>query len=387
MSTSSSLNTRWVPNPRWLMIAVTTVVVAIPVTFSSLGTPGLRPVVSPLVPVTLGAALLALQLRHSFSAARGERPAGAAWTLGLMVLLAYIPLFKLGGNWPAAQALVSASALMTLRGRLALAVAAAPIIGTSIYVPIDDAVRFPTEIDARVVSFDILYWLLSMTSSTAVLYGVAWLVRTVDALHSARTELAEVAVGRERLRLSRDLHDLLGQSLSAVSLKGDLALRLLATNPVAARGEIASLTEVAREALHGVRTVTRDVHDIDLQTELDGAARLLAAAGVDARIDAGHVGLHPRLEQIFAWAVREAVTNVLRHARANCCTVTIVEDSGRMVLTVVNDGLVDPVTAGGTGLDGIAERARSGGGRMSAGRADDGVFRVVVELPLKLVVT
>jgi two-component system sensor histidine kinase DesK len=93
-------------------------------------------------------------------------------------------------------------------------------------------------------------------------------------------------VGRERLRVSRDLHDLLGQSLSAISLKGDLALRLLPVDSDRARSEVESLTEVARAALHDVMAITRDEHQVALHEEIDAAAALLTAAGIDVNLDA-----------------------------------------------------------------------------------------------------
>lgn len=365
---------------RWMLVLATAVIAALPVVYASVGTPGVSPVVGPAIPVLLGLALLGLQLRHSFAAARGERPRRGVWTLSLMTVLVYVSLLKLGSNWTSAQALVAASALMTLRGRLSRLTAAVPVVGTAIYVPIYDTVTFPTQMDARTVAFDSMYWLVGLTALTAVLYGVTWLVGTADALRAARSEFAELAVGRERLRVSRDLHDLLGQSLSAVSLKGDLALRLLSEDPRRARQEIASLTQVARDALHGVRAITWDAHTIGLETELDGAARLLSAASVQVEISATATNLDPRIEEVFAWAVREGVTNVLRHSHATRCSIVLRRSDCRISLVIENDGALSP-TGGGAGLRGLAERARSASGDVGITHTRDGCFRLEVTVP------
>ena len=123
--------------------------------------------------------------------------------------------------------------------------------------------------------------LVGLAIPTAVLYGVARLVRAFDELHATRIELAQSAVGNEQLRLSRDLHDPLGPSLTAVSLKGDLAPALLPTDRRAAEAEIRELTAIARDALRGSRTVTRGERTVSLRAEVDRAARLLDAADID----------------------------------------------------------------------------------------------------------
>ena len=180
--------------------------------------------------------------------------------------------------------------------------------------------------------------------------------------------------------MSRDLHDLLGHSLSAVSLKGDLALRLLHSDPPAARAEIASLTEIARDTLHGVRTVTSDEHTVSLRTETEGAAALLSAAGIDARIDLNLTDLPPLVDNVLAWAVREGVTNVLRHSQASTCSITAGRGNGHARLEIVNDGVRAP-SGEGSGLAGLTERATALAGSVSAGPIGDGRFRLLVEVP------
>jgi two-component system sensor histidine kinase DesK len=215
-----------------------------------------------------------------------------------------------------------------------------------------------------------------------VLYVAVRLVRVVDELHLVRSELAEVAVGRERLRFSRDLHDLLGQSLSAIALKGDLALRLLRRDPEAARTEVVDMTSLARDTLHGMRAVAHDEHTVSLAQEADGAAALLAAAGITSTVDVSSAGLADTTQEMFAWAVREGVTNILRHSDAQACSITVAWHDGQARLTIVSDGARPPARSGdGTGLAGLADRAAALSGSVTAGRGGGDLFHLVVEIP------
>jgi two-component system sensor histidine kinase DesK len=229
-------------------------------------------------------------------------------------------------------------------------------------------------------TLSVVYWTIGLVTGAVALYGAARLVRVLDELEATRTELAELAIGRERLRISRDLHDLLGHSLSAISLKGDLATRLLHSDPHAASAEIEGLTGVARDALRGVRAITRDEHAMSLRTETDGAAALLGAAGIDARIDVDLPDLARPTEEMLAWAVREGITNVLRHSEATTCSVTAARRDGMVRLEMVNDR-AHPPTGRGSGLAGLAARARALSGWASGERTHGGRFRLLVEVP------
>jgi two-component system sensor histidine kinase DesK len=226
----------------------------------------------------------------------------------------------------------------------------------------------------------VVYWILGLVTGAVALYGAARLVWVLDELEATRTELAELAIGRERLRISRDLHDLLGHSLSAISLKGDLARRLLPSNVNAARAEIEGLTKVARDALRDVRAITRDKHALSLRTETDAAAALLGAAGIDARIEVDLPDLARPTEEVLAWAVREGITNVLRHSQATTCSVTAARRDGMVRLEIVNDG-ARPPAGEGNGLAGLAGRAAALSGSASGERTPSGRFRLLVEIP------
>jgi two-component system sensor histidine kinase DesK len=331
----------------------------------------------PAVAVLAAFAIGALQLRHSFAAARGERPRGWPWTLLALTLLVYLPMVWLGMDWAPMQYFVIASGAMLLRGWPADIAVAAPLLATAAGVVGEAPINGESLVQEALA---VVYWIVGLVTGAVALYGSARLVRVLDELHATRAQLAELAVGRERLRVSRDLHDLLGQSLSAVSLKGDLALRLLRSDPSAARAEIASLTEVARDTLRGVRAVTSDEHAVSLRTEIEGAVALLTAAGIDARVDLDLPGLARPVENVLAWAVREGVTNVLRHSQASTCSITAGRWDGNARLEIVNDGARAPVGEG-SGLAGLAERAGALTGSAAAGRTGDGRFRLLVEVP------
>jgi two-component system sensor histidine kinase DesK len=290
---------------------------------------------------------------------------------------AYAPIGAFGIDWSHLQWFVVASSAMLLPRPLAVVGVLGPTLGTTIAVVL-------TFVDAHApVPMMIVwggYYLAIMGMGAAALYWAARLARLLDELYAARTELAELAVGRERLRVSRDLHDLLGHSLSAVSLKGDLALRLLPDDPAAAQAEIAGLTGVARSALRDMRAVARDEHVVSLRAELDAAVAVLDAAGAAAHVSVDVGALPPSVEVVLAWAVREGATNILRHSTAGCCSFVAVRQPDGVRLEIVNDG-ASSVAAAGSGLAGLAERARAVGGSALGGIVGAGEFRLVVEVP------
>ena len=174
---------------------------------------------------------------------------------------------------------------------------------------------------------------------------------------------------------------MLGHTLSAVSLKGDLALRLLERNeqPRAA-AEIESLTAVARSALRDMRDIAQDAHHVSLATEATNAANLLATAGIETHLDVQVTDARPAVDELLAWAIREGVTNVLRDSAARSCAISVRRDAGRVVLAIENDGAA---VAGGSGhgLTGLAARAAALSGTASGACSPDGRFRLVVEVP------
>jgi two-component system, NarL family, sensor histidine kinase DesK len=207
-----------------------------------------------------------------------------------------------------------------------------------------------------------------------------------DQLRRARAELAEMAVAEERARFARDLHDLLGHSLSVIALKAELAGRLLPGRVEEAEAEISELEDVARGALAEVRDAVSGYRRPTLDDELAGARMALSAAGIDADVVRAATVLDPTVEGVLAWAVREGATNVIRHSRASHCSMKITSSLADAAVEVVDDG-VGPEAArfngnGGHGLEGLAERARSLNGRIEAGLRPGGGYRLAVIVPL-----
>jgi two-component system sensor histidine kinase DesK len=327
--------------------------------------------------VPLAIAIGALQLRHSFAAARGVLPRGWPMTLLALAFLVYVPLIWFQWDWASTQCMFIASVAMLLRGRFMKALIIAPLFGTFLACVISGLVEGPPISEYFYV---LVYWGVNLIAGAACLYGTSQLVRAVDSLFATRGDMAEMTVGSERLRVSRDLHDLLGQSLSAVSLKGDLAIALLQSDPPAAEAEIRGLTEVAREALRDIRHVVHGKHPVTLRNETQGAAALLVAASIDAHIDVELQGLAPEVDELFGWAAREGVTNMLRHSQAASCSIRASRQEGAALLEIVNDG-ARSTNESGTGIAGLTERAHSLSGQVKAGPLENGQYRLSVEVP------
>ncbi len=210
------------------------------------------------------------------------------------------------------------------------------------------------------------------------------LTATVAKLHRAREELARAAVNQERLRFARDLHDVLGHGLSTIVLKSELAGRLAPCAPARAAAEIADVERTARDALQQVRAAVAGYRRPSLVAELAAACELLAAAGIDARIDSSPTTLPPAADGFLGWAVREGVTNVVRHSRARSCTIRLARHLGRVTAEIVDDGSGSGAagSSGGCGLAGLIERATAEGGHVDAGPMAGGGFRLAVDVPL-----
>ncbi|OKK21210.1 histidine kinase [Streptomyces sp. CB00455] len=203
--------------------------------------------------------------------------------------------------------------------------------------------------------------------------GVRAMIRTTMELRQARATVAQLAANEERLRMARDLHDLLGHSLSLITLKSELAGRMLPGQPQAAALQVADIEAVSRQALVDVREAVSGYRRATLPGELAGARTALAAAGVVADLPAEPPqDLREDVESALAWSLREAVTNVVRHSGAKRCRVTLETHqtlAGPVAeLTVSDDGAAGPaVPVAGNGLTGLSERLEAVGGSLSAG--------------------
>jgi len=237
-----------------------------------------------------------------------------------------------------------------------------------------------------------LWWLIALMLLVRGLgldmIGVARMGSAIRELHAARRELARLAVIEERERLSRDLHDLLGQTLSMITLKSELARHLVTEEPNRCAQELSEIERVARHTLREVREAVAGYRQPTLSSELEGARLLLEAVGIDPQIDPIQEVLPPAIDAVLAWTVREGVTNVIRHSRAWHCHIHLTHNNSTVEAEVLNDGgaRVESTTRPGLGLVGLRERVSALGGRMEAGPLDatskEG-FRVRVELPLQ----
>ncbi|HSU01584.1 MAG TPA: sensor histidine kinase [Nocardioides sp.] len=188
----------------------------------------------------------------------------------------------------------------------------------------------------------------------------------------ARSTLALVA---ERERVARDVHDVLGHSLTALSVKAELAARLVDLDPARAKEELESIQTTARQALAEVRSTVGGLRAGNLEAELAAAPRVLADAGVATTVVGEVAGTDPRHRALMAWVLRESVTNVVRHARAQ----SVVIELGPRGIAVTDDG-GGCVAAEGNGLRGMRERVAGAGGTLDVSPATPGT-RVEVALP------
>jgi two-component system sensor histidine kinase DesK len=206
-----------------------------------------------------------------------------------------------------------------------------------------------------------------------------------EQLVEARAELAKLAVAAERERFARDLHDLLGHTLSVITLKAELAGRLLPDKPDEAAHEVAEVEAVARTALTEVREAVSGYRQPTLDGELEGALMALSAAGIAASVERPEVALDPQIEAVLAWTVREGATNVIRHSHARHVKVKISATLTDAGVEVVDDGVGADPSGDGTrdthGLAGLAERARTVRGHVEAGAQPGGGYRLAVNVP------
>src|SRR5712691_1614596 len=167
--------------------------------------------------------------------------------------------------------------------------------------------------------------------------GVARMGSAIRELHTVRRELARLAVIEERERLARDLHDLLGQTLSVITLKSELARGLVAEEPERCAQELAEIEQVSRQMLREVRKTVAGYRQPTLANELDGARQLLEAAGIAYDIEQLTEELPPAHDAVLAWTVREGVTNVIRHSHARHCLLRLTQEQGWVGVEVLND--------------------------------------------------
>jgi two-component system sensor histidine kinase DesK len=214
--------------------------------------------------------------------------------------------------------------------------------------------------------------------------GMTGIIRMNRELREAREEISRLAVTEERLRFARDLHDLLGHSLSVIVLKAELASKMASRAPERTEAEVQDIERVARDALREVREAVAGYRQPSLSQELANARTTLAAAGIEVRVEVAAGAFPTTVDSTLAWAAREAATNVIRHSQARHVAFRLGRDDGEVWLDVTDDGQGGAEPSGtGTGLRGLGERVQAQGGALEFGPRAEGGFQVAVRLPLR----
>ena len=317
-------------------------------------------------------------------------------------LFAALYLWLIGANW---YSQVQARHYLALGGLAVLAAAAAVVLGSDalpVFIFVTAAagsVLGPGEAVLSAAGLTVVVLLIGITLhadlGASVLFaaetgligvsmiGVRRLIETIRELRAAREEIARLAVADERVRFARDLHDLLGHSLSVITLKSELAGRLLPGSPERAADEVRDIERVAREALQEVREAVTGYRQTELWREVDTARQALGTAGIECTYTAETSAVLPAdIQAVLAWAVREGAINVVRHSGAAHCAIRLAPGQGSVTLEVTDDGRGDALGSGGNGLRGLTERALARGGRVEAGPRREGGYRLAVSLPV-----
>jgi two-component system sensor histidine kinase DesK len=361
---------------------------------------GAIPSLGPAVGFGIGALQAAANIvvcRHSLtmlrqgrrSLTRWEAWAFGGWLLGsVLVLVAVCLHVEPDSAWMPAVCAATAAPLATVSALLrAWAIIAGSVIlgGVLGVVAATRAALPPSAAVGFALAATLLMAFMGMT-----MWLTGWLLRNIWELDRARRTAAQLAIAEERLRIARDLHDLFGRTMAAVAVKTELAGELVRRGQSeSALAQLAEVRSIAEQAGQQVRAVVQGYREDDLTTELAGARSLLGSAGIRCVVrGSAPRDLPPEMVSVLAWVLREAVTNVIRHAAATECLITI-ELAGRLQMLITNDGAPGggrrtgpDLDHDGHGLIGMRERVAAVGGKLQAA-ADEasGRFTVDVSLP------
>ncbi len=308
-----------------------------------------------------------------------KQTTGKDWIITLsatLVFLAlYFTLFRVGKPWN----------VLILVGMTAMGLGLGNInVGSSIFIIFTASflawvVENPTTVfvgigvlisllalDAYFFHPDPGFWATSMVVSLGVGLSNAHFAQKNRAdrkLRMAHEEIEHLAKVAERERIARDLHDVLGHTLTLIVVKSTLAAKLLDRDPQRAKGEIADIEKVSREAMSEIRNTLRGYSTYKLTEELQRAKSALESAGVSVETETADVPLTPAQESVAALIMREAVTNVVRHAQAHTCQLRLVRSNGNCVLEIRDDGR-GGLNPDGNGVRGMRERVEALGGTL-----------------------
>ncbi|SDG54548.1 two-component system, NarL family, sensor histidine kinase DesK [Sinosporangium album] len=216
-----------------------------------------------------------------------------------------------------------------------------------------------------------------------------WLWKVLKAASEGREAQARLAVTEERLRFARDMHDLVGHSLSAIAVKSELAAKLAVHDGSRAAAEMTEVQGLARESLREIRAAVRGYRTVDFDAELRSVRAVLEAAGIRCGLDLPDAVLPEEVGTLLAWVVREGTTNVLRHSTARRCHIAVTVEGGQggtAVLQMTNDGVERRRRGQGSGLAGLSERTAALGGSLTAGPTASGGYLLRAAVPMEGVV-
>ena len=333
---------------------------------------------------------VALQLYHSWLAHQDRR--GSIWPLTLFVqaAIAYAFFLPAISYYFALAGFLAGSILLLVPGRVRFVGFVAVVASWSVLhalVPVHgqpppDRIAL---INAYVTNFLVLTGLL--------VYGLSRLVDTARQLEAARVGLARAAGTVERLRLARDVHDLLGLGLSALALKADLVEQLIARHDPQAGAEIQLMGRICATTRADVRLVMAGNQRPTLEEEVAAASDILSSAGVDLQITVLNGPLGTTIDDILVPVLRESVTNILRHSAATVCSIEIDTQGDRVRLSIANNGVggendragwngdrPDALPDGGQGLLNLRSRVQGAGGEMQTQQVND-CFQLVADIP------
>ncbi|MCU1647790.1 MAG: Histidine kinase [Nocardia sp.] len=340
-------------------------------------------------------------LKHAWAL---DQPVARIYTIAVLVafvicyLGSYWVLFRLplhGPTWPSPSPWLVGRLLAVLVALLLAATATlytganglATYIGTFIAfalpirraVPLLIVLLLATAVVPQLIVGEAPDWSImqGMALSAIAVGGVRLIIINNQALDLARKQLTELAVAEERLRVGRDVHDILGHSLTVITVKTELAQRLMDIDPERAKTELVDIERLARESLAGVRSTVGGLREISLAGELVNARTALRAAGIAADLPDGDE-LPIRHSIVFGWVLREAITNVVRHSGARHASVRVTPTS----IEVSDDGggMGDGARAG-SGLSGLRERVQATGGTLTLSNRPEGGLRVLASFP------
>ncbi|MFY1583924.1 sensor histidine kinase [Micromonospora sp. WMMD734] len=289
-------------------------------------------------------------------------PPFAGWGWAFTLALAGGVLSCLVPGWWRATVILCSWAAIGLGGLIGVLVPPRPTVAPW---------RAEAGAEAIVISTLALFTLLPLSA--------VWVQQVVLRLEHARRLASDLAVAQERLRFATDLHDIQGHNLQVIALKSELAERLLTGQPERAGREIAEIRRIVQVALDDTRAVVNDYRTVTVATEARNAAAVLRSAGIRCTERIDTPDLPVALGAVFAVAIREAVTNVLRHSRATEATIELVRVAAEYRLTVTNNA-AGASRGDGTGLAGLADRVAAQRGTVETTR-EDGTFTLIVRVP------